>query len=660
MGPVALWGLLALIFVGLHYSFYFVWSFYEGGDLAANALQIRNAKAFKELYGNYSRFGFHHPGPAFVYVYAAAERLLFDLLKVVPTPFSAHSLAGVLLQLGFFTSSVWIVAKRIQRPLVLPLLLLFGAFYFGIVNHFNNNSAFQSIWPPHVLLMPFLCLLVAAASLATGETKELVPLVISGSFLVHGHVAQPLFVVPIATIAYIGWYRNRHDDAGFWTRDVRRSHTFAAAVLALFLLPLVIDAFRGEQSNLWLIIQHFTEHTGDRKTLAQSALYYLTFLCHVINPEKFCERLTWASSEFLQVRWYLLLMWVFVAVGTILTLRLARCSGSLGGPRFVRWLSIFFAISSGLTLVWGMLQMDALLEFNSHFNFAILFLVFILLGIGIASLPLLTHAKRLSGGVFAISLPLMFYASRNMSSQPDFPSQPPLTVELREYIRQAALNDPQRARAKFLLFDDWGEAARVGLTLTRLRYPFRVPAGWEPVFGRDKGVDLHRALSNPGYAIWKIKNASFGPGWLHTDVKEINPRGGEILFSTPRANAQEFLTSGWDISCGPYSWSVDTVGVIRFTPLPTQTDVRIECELASASEAQGMVMTFNGGPSKAFDVYGATIASLDVPASVWNERPAAVLKFDFPTAMSPLARGTSADPRQLGCAFVRIRFTPTP
>lgn len=51
---------------------------WEYTDFAANALQVERAKHFRELLGNYSRWGFHHPGPAFFYIFAFGERVLHD------------------------------------------------------------------------------------------------------------------------------------------------------------------------------------------------------------------------------------------------------------------------------------------------------------------------------------------------------------------------------------------------------------------------------------------------------------------------------------------------------------------------------------------------------------------------------------------------------
>ena len=46
---------------------------YESDDYAADSLQVIKAKHFRETLGQYSRYGFHHPGPAFFYVLAWGE-----------------------------------------------------------------------------------------------------------------------------------------------------------------------------------------------------------------------------------------------------------------------------------------------------------------------------------------------------------------------------------------------------------------------------------------------------------------------------------------------------------------------------------------------------------------------------------------------------------
>ncbi|HEX2101351.1 MAG TPA: hypothetical protein VHF69_11835, partial [Candidatus Synoicihabitans sp.] len=163
---------------------------HETSDFAVNALQIERAKHFQEQYGNYSRYHFNHPGPAFFYVYALAEIVLHDWLHLVPSPHNAHVFGGIVLQGAFFAIGLMILSQLLERRAVLTVGLLLGALHFAAADH-----AFASIWPPHVLLMPFFTFLAATAAVAVGRLRVLPWLVLSGCFLAHGHVAQPLFVV---------------------------------------------------------------------------------------------------------------------------------------------------------------------------------------------------------------------------------------------------------------------------------------------------------------------------------------------------------------------------------------------------------------------------------------------------------------------------------
>ena len=55
--------------------FLFTTRLYEQGDAGANSILIEQAKHFTLLIGNYSREGFNHPGPAYMYVQAFGEYL---------------------------------------------------------------------------------------------------------------------------------------------------------------------------------------------------------------------------------------------------------------------------------------------------------------------------------------------------------------------------------------------------------------------------------------------------------------------------------------------------------------------------------------------------------------------------------------------------------
>ncbi len=90
----------------------------EGGDFAANSLQVYHAKVFRELLGNYSRWQFHHPGPVYFYLFAAGEYLFYDLLHIVPAPANAQFLTVLLVNTALLFGSIEIFARHFSERAV--------------------------------------------------------------------------------------------------------------------------------------------------------------------------------------------------------------------------------------------------------------------------------------------------------------------------------------------------------------------------------------------------------------------------------------------------------------------------------------------------------------------------------------------------------------
>ena len=660
--------LIVTIFIGSHTAFYFDKPHYEVGDEAANALQIRNAKSFRELYGNYSRWGFHHPGPAFFYAYALGEVLLYDTVRVAAAPFNAHLLTGVMLQAFFFTWALAIAQRNVRLPLLTPVLLVFAGVHFSVVNYYFPDSIFQSIWPPHVLTLPFLCFAVAGASVAAGNGRDLVPLVLSGSLLAHGHVAQPLFVAPLALLAYAGpWLARRKVSLQslLWPRhSSARAFAIAIGVMAVFLLPLAIDASLGAKSNLRLIIDHFGAASGDHKTLAQSALYFVGFLCYLPTPNEYTDHLTRDSLRFLGDRAGFLVMWGAIAASTVVLLR--RRDRTVEQNTFVRWLCIFFAAAVALTLVWGKLQNGAMFAFNSHFNFGLLFLPFILLGIGIASLPDLA-ARYPRPLVYAFAVPLLLLVTKDMNLRSDFPSLVNDNAALVAETRRAARQDRQAAKAKFLIFDHhlWPQATGVAIALERYDRKFRIPPAWRIMFGAQHVADITKALPAGKVALWWLRSAPPpGEPMISNSPAEIDPAGTEITFGGANVNASRFAPLGWDISTGAYSWSTWPKGLIYFAARPAAADVRVNLHVFPADfsgrKPQRMRVRFNNGPAQEFEVWEESVLAMQITADEWNRRAHGTLSFEFPDAISPSAVGASEDSRPISIGFTRITFEPVP
>ena len=100
---------LVLIVLVVRSRFVFTDRFYEDFDAGADSILIQQAMHFTLLIGNYSREGFSHPGPAYMYVQAFGEYLFQNALHVVPTAWNAHMLSVFALNCTFVALAVGVV-----------------------------------------------------------------------------------------------------------------------------------------------------------------------------------------------------------------------------------------------------------------------------------------------------------------------------------------------------------------------------------------------------------------------------------------------------------------------------------------------------------------------------------------------------------------------
>ncbi|HYJ06864.1 MAG TPA: hypothetical protein VEX43_17160 [Chthoniobacterales bacterium] len=641
----ALWMALVAILVLCHIKFFFLEGHAEPGDYAANALQIRNAKYFHELYGNYSRWGFHHPGPAFFYAYAAGEWLFYDLTRLVPSPFNAHILTGIIVQCGFFAWALCIVRRTVSHPLLIPLLLVFGGLHFATVNSVIRDSVFTSIWAPHVLLFPFLCFLIACASLASGDAKALVAATVAGSFLVHGHVAQPLFVVPcflLAIAVLLGRSRRSNGSFAAAIRLHKRPILISGGIVVLALVPLVIDATRGRQSNLNLILQHFSGHSGDRKTLPASLIYLATFFSYVANPETFCDQITGGSLRFLRDRWHFVAAWVAIALGL-----LGFGWRAFRRNRFAAWLGIYFILSTGLTVCWGVMQNGPMFNFNGFFNFGLIFILLILVAAVLCDAIPVKASRTASIGLGILGLLLFVPVTRGWRLAAEMPSvsyPPTLSSGL------ASATQADGARTKFLVFPhgDWPQAVGVALALERLGYNYAITPEWAFMFGRDHARPLAEAVNEDDLAVWKfttpapsLSGVTLNEGtFISTFGVTLDPAGAEVRFAGPEANAAQYVVAGWDLAEDKAGQMTEDLGVLQFRRVQTTHDV--ECSIwfrsddsAPALEPPALSVRLNR--LELARVQGDTGSKLTfrIPRESWNRSGLARLLLTRPKDQAP-------------------------
>ena len=204
--------------------FLFTTRLYEDADMGANSILIEQARHFTLLVGNYSRDGFHHPGPAYLYVQAAGESLFGAWLHVVPTAWNGQLLATYALT-SFFLATVVAVGYGWTRSLrgaaaCFAVVTALAAVHPGVVS---------TDWMPYMYVTAYVAFIAAAGSVAAGAARDAWVMTLTGWFLIHGHACFLVIVPPIgcAVLAAVLWPRRRRLGASVWSFFTAHRRTWA-------------------------------------------------------------------------------------------------------------------------------------------------------------------------------------------------------------------------------------------------------------------------------------------------------------------------------------------------------------------------------------------------------------------------------------------------
>lgn len=239
-----LYSLLFFVLLGIFFyknSTLFIKPIYEYGDNAADSILIDKAKELNLFVGHYSRFGFNHPGPFFLYAQAWSEIVLHDIFHIVPTPYNAHVVGIFLLNVFFAATTIYIFSKHFNSNAIILSLMAVLTLFFAV------NPEFMSTWMPDVIIMPFLLFIASAAVVASGRVNYLWALALSGGSLIHGYVGMPLFVVPVSLFAVFMLFFAKKPFHFF--KENRLHIILFVVTIILFLLPVAINTiinFPGE------------------------------------------------------------------------------------------------------------------------------------------------------------------------------------------------------------------------------------------------------------------------------------------------------------------------------------------------------------------------------------------------------------------------------
>ena len=633
---------------------------YEEGDNAANVLQIHRAKSGSELYGNYSRFSFNHPGPGFFYAYALAEVVLYDQLKIVPMPRNAHLWMTLMMQCGFFAAALALAAAATRNPaVVIGLSMVIGAWHFGRI-----GGAFFDNWPPHVLLMPFLCLIVSAAVVSLGRGEGLLTFVLSACFLVHGHIAQPLFVIPISVTAITCLLQQRRLERA---PLINKRDWAALSISAVFLLPLLIDLFYGRSSNFYRILMHLSHHSDHGQSFTQSLLCFLSYFAYCDDQSVF-NKVTSASFDVFSQREGFFAAWLAISAISLGSAWWFRRRDA--ESRTVWRLALFYVLGVVLTLVWGMRQDGGFTPFNSYFNFGLIFVVVIMLAMQ-ADRFLATWRRPLVTFVASASALAAAWIFIHPQIEPDS-----IGREISRNLPTLLHADPIPESAKLLEFGfvdgDWYETVTLARALQRLGRQFYVDPWWIVMFGKEQLFENQgHLLEKNQVSRWRIAKRERFPdalpltqefGIVFPKAPALSPLPATISFlDNGSHNPFVFFGIYRETEDGLGAWTEAKVAALEFYSTPQEHDVLVELEASGFGihkRPQRAIFIVNGTNIAEWQFHQLSTCTARIPSHVWNLHDPVRIVFDLPDARSPARLRGADDRRLLGLSLRRLSFTP--
>ena len=243
-----------------------------GGDQALIELAVRDATRFDATVGVYSHFGWHHPGPAWLYLLSVPYRLLGAaswslivavlLLNVVWVGLIVRTASRLPRRAAEGTRASWLVA--------LALLVLLWSL---------GTDTFRYVWNPNATILPAVLFLVLCCGVCLRRRGCALGAALVGTFLVQTHVGTVALVGGVGLFVFWpAWPCARgRQPVGGWSRPgrpprrraprtrVRRQAATVAGTLLLVLawVPPVVDQVAGT-GNLSKVVDFFVRSPRPR------------------------------------------------------------------------------------------------------------------------------------------------------------------------------------------------------------------------------------------------------------------------------------------------------------------------------------------------------------------------------------------------------------
>jgi len=232
-------------------------TFTSGGDVAFIELAVRQVLHGGTALGPYSRFGWHHPGPALFYLFAPGYWLSGESSRSL-------FLGAWLLNGTCLLGAVWIVRRRVGET-VARLAAVLICLYIGVVGF----GSLINPWNPSLLAAPLLLLLVAAAAAAAGSTWSLVAVGVTASYLVQTHLGTVPVVAVVSLVAVVGWTWGIVAARRQARTTTRRHRRELRAASGRMVVPLAVGVALVALAWVGPVVQEITQPQGNLTRIAE-------------------------------------------------------------------------------------------------------------------------------------------------------------------------------------------------------------------------------------------------------------------------------------------------------------------------------------------------------------------------------------------------------
>jgi hypothetical protein len=176
------------------------------GDQALLELGARRAVHLDQLVGPYSRNGFHHPGPAVLYLLAPFVRLL------EPSGPGLY-LGAVVINGAALIAAVVVFWRRLG-----PVAAVWAAVAIDVFCLCLGVGTLREPWNPYLVIAPMILFVVVWSAAIAGTRSATIWALVIGSYLVQTQIATAPVVIVMSAVALVHLAlvhrRDRHAGVG--------------------------------------------------------------------------------------------------------------------------------------------------------------------------------------------------------------------------------------------------------------------------------------------------------------------------------------------------------------------------------------------------------------------------------------------------------------